>query len=360
MHRPLYNATLVDTTGKNPKQRVINDRPIDGHIKVLDLATHTERYVEYEALCKGIAVGQFRVERPGLPTPSEILKQRPEDDEALGAAMELVAMVKREMQATGASVNKAYGQLLEKESKGELTDLQGKLPSKATIYRHVQNDRQCLPLLRGNHAKGNRTARFSDAVRDLIAEQADQLYLVPKSKWSLKSLAEHVTLLAQEQGHLPQERSLSRDYVLKVILEDLSSDPEKDRMDPKDAIAAKAVARNRIRVRVDYRDEHARALIRRWIVRGSCRTSSGPARVDRCARQILRVASGFRTSRPPSLVGTNAGGNQRPSRRPHGSWALWCWCSTFNPAPRRKLALLELWHFQRVERGPVCRMRPDG
>ena len=65
-------------------------------------------------------------------------------------------------------------------------------PPQSTMYRYRQRELAGLPVLRGDRNKGNRSPRYSQEVINMICTLADLHYLVPQSRWSLKTLTNTV------------------------------------------------------------------------------------------------------------------------------------------------------------------------
>lgn len=253
----LSDALLRDMTGQSSDWRVINPRLINGRIKVLDLKSMTERYEELEGIRLKISAGKVRVERKHEISVAGHVNRKSADDGVLAKARDLLDMVKEEMKRARVSFNKAYDRLLADE---DATTTDTKLSSRPTMYRWFKNDNEGVPLLKGSSEKGNHTARYSDAVRSLIVDQATELYLVPKSRWSILKLTEHVNDMAHDQHLIPADRHVSREFVKTVIFEDATTDSEKERLDPKVAISAKAIAKGKIRVNVPFQRVEQDAL----------------------------------------------------------------------------------------------------
>jgi putative transposase len=256
----LFKQILVRTGDEKDRKEVIGDRVINGQIKVLNVKTMTEAYEQYEDLIAAIANGELYVHRDAAPLPRENLHRTDEEHDALARASQVLVVVQQTAETKSVSVNRAYEDLREKSEKGAPDAVEHPLPSRSTIYRHLALSRAGLPLLRPNSAKGNRTARHSDAVRELIVDLAEEHYLVPNSRWSLDRLVEKVNAQAREQLLLPPDKGVGKEYVVKVIHEDATTDVEKARMDPADAIAAKAVARNHISVLLPFQRVEQDAL----------------------------------------------------------------------------------------------------
>jgi putative transposase len=245
----LKGATLRSTSPDCEDLVVLGSRLVEGRLEVLGLKSNTTRYEFWETLRMQVVDEIYRVERTGGRTLREQLKASDQDDKKLTEAAALVSLVSETKRTQGLSTNKAYLQLEEKRkaSEGASNAAAVELRSRSTVYRRLKCVREGLPLLRGDAAKGNRKPRYSHELRLLVECTAEELYLIPKSRFSIKALTEHLTALAQGLKYIPTAKELSREYVSKVIHE-ISPDPELERMDTKEAIAGKSIAKHLIRV----------------------------------------------------------------------------------------------------------------
>ena len=248
MNLQLVDARLRDPTGKNADLLVVSPKLLAGRIELLDTASGTTRYEHYEQIRLQIARGCLQLERPGTIPAHTLIRRDPVDDSALSLAVSQVVLVRERMRRDRVSANRAYNDLA-KERSSTPTDLDAPvLPGKSTIFRHLARDRKGLPLLIGQAAKGNRTARYSEEICSLVLHEAETHYLKPKSTWTLLSLTRHVSIQAQDRGLIPQAMTLSRAYVRGLIASELSSDVTKARMDPRDVASGKSVAKTMIRL----------------------------------------------------------------------------------------------------------------
>jgi putative transposase len=243
----LRNATIRDTTGKSADLRVLSTKLVDGRLKVLDTATWTERYEKYEPIRVGIAEGLLYAEKPGAISVQNLLHRSQEDDKKLGQAMHITSLIKLRMKQHGVTKNKAYSLLVMEEADHAGADTIS-LPSKPTVYRYLSREEKGLPPLVGDSEKGNRTDRYTRELRELVVEEAEDLYLKEKSQWTLKALIAHISTLARDRNLIPNDKNLSRKYVRSVIYEDCCSDDEKARMDQKDVASGKSIASKTIRL----------------------------------------------------------------------------------------------------------------
>lgn len=112
--------------------------------------------------------------------------------------------------------------------------------------------RRGLPILRGDKNKGNRTPRYSRDVIELICDAAEDKFLLPNSPWDFANLVEFVNDDAHARKLVPAGKSISSEYIARILFEEVTPDPEIERMDPKLVAAAKSVAANRIVVAMPF------------------------------------------------------------------------------------------------------------
>lgn len=125
-------------------------------------------------------------------------------------------------------------------------------PPLSTMYRYRKADIAGLPAFRGDKNKGNRMPRYPREVDNTIGIAAEQHYLVSKSRWSLRSLTDHVNRSVHGTILSATDAPISIRYVKKTILRSVTPDPELSRMLPKEAVAGKSFAKKRIRAEVPF------------------------------------------------------------------------------------------------------------
>lgn len=227
---------------ESPRWRVCEVLHIERCVKLFDRVRHLEEIRELAEINEEIIDGTLvllRDKAPAVPTP---LVEDPLFNASLQTAMDQIRAIEEVSKQQETSINKAY----------LLACQNGNLPSRATIYRRFAAKRDERPLLKGNACKGNRKERYGDEVIQLICKCASSLYLSPGSTWKLKSLHDFINDQAHENQLLQPGRNISRKYIQKVIYNNVSVDPELDRMDPKLAAAAKSKAPNRIKVSAPF------------------------------------------------------------------------------------------------------------
>lgn len=231
---------------------VLDPHPRSGCIKVFDARKREDRYIEMASILADIHAGTITVLRKGKPRFSHAAQ--PDDDalhersRSVRAAISRVQDVQKRQRV---SFRQAYRLAAEEYRQEALPDAQP-FPPESTMYRYRKCELAGLPVLRGDKNKGNRLPRYPREVVNTICMVAEQHYLVPHSRWSLKRVVEDVN--RQVCGiFLPVTHPpISIRYVKNTILSFASADPELERMLPTDAVAAKSLAKKRIRAEAPF------------------------------------------------------------------------------------------------------------
>lgn len=265
----LRDDELVPPGRKDPRWQVLDTRPRYGCIKLLDCETHQEKYEKVADLNEAIVAGHLLVRRQGAPRHSVAAQNDPNLDERLRTALAVLREVEEVQRRQDLSFSKAYDVVRDQRA----VQGQADLPSRATLYRYAEAKRNGLPLLRGDKNKGNRTPRYEERIVQLVCDAANGLFLNQGSRWTLRSLTDYVNARATEFGWLGKNARISRTFVSKTITENLSADPEIERMDPRLVSAAKSVAKRRIFVMTPFERVEQDALHLPFVVA----TPHGPA-----------------------------------------------------------------------------------
>ncbi|CDW93424.1 MULTISPECIES: DDE-type integrase/transposase/recombinase [unclassified Thiomonas] len=239
-----YRDELCERGRDAARWQVVDPEPRDGWIKLFDKETHQEEYKPLSDINDAIVAGSLTLARKNAPRVSVPAQHDPTLDNAIAQVMEHIRLVEGLKEKYKVSLAKAY--VLARDQHKCEGAASGPFPSRASIYRYIQANRNRLPVLLGAKNKGNRNPRYTAAITELIAHAASGLYLVQESTWSLKDLATYVNDRAVAAGWLSSGQAVSRAFIRKVVFEDLSIDPEIDRMDPKLVAAAKSIGKNRI------------------------------------------------------------------------------------------------------------------
>lgn len=222
--------------------QVIDPRPRCGRIKLFDCESHQEHYKEFSEVNDAIISGELFVRRENAPKFSAAAQNDPELDKQIQRAHRALREVEAVQKKYGLSLSKAYDRVLEQQG----SEGRAEFASRPTLYRYAKARRSGLPPLRGDKCKGNRTARYADKVVELICDTANSLFLKEGSRWTLRNLTDRVNSIAKEFGWIARPARISRSFVRKTIFENLTVDPEIDRMDPRLVSGAKSIAKNRI------------------------------------------------------------------------------------------------------------------
>lgn len=217
-------------------------------IRVLDLEQDEERVLKEEPLRRQVASGELRVVRGGVDREQHVARrQSVADDERLQAVTRFVSTLDQTRKRFEVSVSKAYAMLSEQNESASGPD-RLTLPSRSHAYRLWRRFRNGMPLRLGDVNKGNRNPRYDEKLIEAIKEIADDLYLEQKSVWTLPDLTEYINQELHDKNRLPANQTVSRRYVQRVIHNELHTDAELARMDPRDAASEKSVATRRIRI----------------------------------------------------------------------------------------------------------------
>jgi putative transposase len=246
----LENATLRDPRGIEPDLHVVSAKVERGRIQVFDDKTGVVRLIPRAEIYEKVGKGLLNTIRDGAIPRSSMLQRTDTDDTALLTAMAILTEIKETCREHDVSFNQGYWKWREAKLKkaADAGEDPPQMPARPTVYRWFGRDNKKLPLLLGDSCKGNRARRYSTKIDDLIVQQSEANYLVKKSRWTLSKLTENINLLATDQGLLLTAQKISPEYVRAVIYRHSTADEDGARMDPKDAIAAKAVAKHQIRV----------------------------------------------------------------------------------------------------------------
>lgn len=249
----LRGAILRDTTPGGRTSVILDPKIYSGRIQLVDEETGQTRFEIWDDLRKRVGSGAIEIRSTNQASPNHQARTDKDDKKEAEARRWLQAW-KDIAKVKNVSYYAAYA-LLEAgtEEPATGTDKKDKLPdspkpSLATMYRHLERDADNLPLISSNTEKGNRTARYSDDIREVIADEAHAKYLQPMARWTMLDLVKDINQLLHEKKLLPDEQNVSREYVANVIHQDLTTDVKGARMLGKDRVAARAIAKARIRV----------------------------------------------------------------------------------------------------------------
>lgn len=226
------------------KWQVIDPRPRKGLLKVFECDALCDKYVSFEEINSAIVSGELVLKRAGTPLHSAAAQDDPELDARLSAAEGALRDIAHLQRKLGVSFSAAYRMTVDALAAEE----RAKFPALSTVYRYESTKRQGLPLLRGDKNKGNRTPRYPNKIVELICDSANSMFLKTDSPWTLDDLTRYVNGIAHSHGYLPTKDRISRHFVAKTVFENLSVDPEMERMHPSLVRAAKSVAKKRVRV----------------------------------------------------------------------------------------------------------------
>lgn len=272
MNRSLFlHDRLAPPRNHDAYLEVLDPHPRGGCIKVFDVAERADRYIELAKIFADIHAGKLTVLRAGKPRFSHAAQ--PDDQELhernrfIQSAIRCICEIQKRQ---GVSFLEAYRRAAQ-EYRKEATPKSPPFPPQSTMYRYRNCEMAGLPVLRGNKNKGNRSPRYSQEVVNAICAVAEQHFLQPHSRWSLKRVTEDVNRRVRGTFLPVTCRPISVKFVKNTILRFVSADPEHDRMLPADAVAGKSMAKKRIRAEAPFERVEQDALHLPFV----CRTPSG-------------------------------------------------------------------------------------
>lgn len=216
-------------------------------VKVLDLEHREEKFFDEAELRPKVASGDIRVLRKGAERTGALHARTEAEDKAHQRALQLLQELLQLQRDYSLSFRRAYAALV-KQVLPERGDGVPEPLSLSQAYRLWERERNGMSLHRGDAAKGNRKPRYDSEVYKVVKDLALRHYLQTHSKWTLRTLTEEANRQLHDAGVLGVDQHVSRDFVQRIVLTQVHADPAHPRMHHHDAIAAKAVARKRIRV----------------------------------------------------------------------------------------------------------------
>lgn len=263
VNKLLKGDVFVDTKTGIVAMEVVNPIPVMGKVLVLNQGSDTERRVSVEDLRQRISDDELRLLRSpavsiGLAvgpkdytTRNRRSRSRPSYEKVESAHSRSLAIATRAVriandycQSFGTSLHAGYCGIKEEF---ERVSPGLKFPSPAQLYRYMERHQKGLPLVAPPTCKGNRSPRYSaDTVR-LICTAMTPLVMKAKSRWSLKQLTEQCNLTVRAASLLDKTSSLSRKFVSKQILTELTANPDIVHLLPKERGVKASVSTGRIR-----------------------------------------------------------------------------------------------------------------
>lgn len=257
---------LVQASSGEPLYVVQRVIPRIQRVQVLDVEKRDFVVVDDGDLRFKVASGELRVLRRGKDWAHALQDRSHTDDTSHQNALQFLSELLQLRRQYQVSFHRAHDMLVNEvlptRGEQELKPL-----SLSQSYRLWTRERNGVPLHVGNAAKGNRARRYPDEVYDTIENIAKELFLKPHSRWTLRQVTQAINGRLHETQVLPKSKEVSRDFVKRTILSEADADPSHVRMDPKDAIAAKAVACKRYRVASVFERVEQDALHLPWVLR---------------------------------------------------------------------------------------------
>lgn len=192
MHTLFLNDRLAPPMNHDAYLEVLDPRPRDGCVKVFDAAKREDRYVEVATLTADLYAGKLTLLRAGKPRFSQAAQHSDTKlHDKIHVIKEAMQRIRDFQKQLGVSFAAAYHYAAE-AYRDEAGPQSEPFPPQSTMYRYRQRELAGLPVLRGDRNKGNRSPRYSQEVINMICTLADLHYLVPQSRWSLKTLTNTV------------------------------------------------------------------------------------------------------------------------------------------------------------------------
>lgn len=257
---------LVHPSTKKALYQVKSVIPRIQRVKVLDLENRDEKLLDEAELRMQLVSGQLRVWRHGADREEVVHARSEDEDQAAHEALQFLQEILNLARQYEVTFRRAYFMLVKEvlPAKGQNTL---KPLSLSQAYRLWERERNGMPVRLANANKGNREPRYAPEVYDYIKEQAEELLLQTQSRWTMRTLTERINQLLHERGFLPKQRDVSRELVKRVIRTQVQPNPERDRMEPGDAISALAVASKPIRIDGMFVRVEQDALHLPWLLR---------------------------------------------------------------------------------------------
>lgn len=263
MNKLLMGDVFIDTKTGIVAMEVVNPIPVMGKVLVLSQGSDTERRVCLEDIRQRISDDELRllrapavsigmaVDPKDYTTTNRRSRTRPSYEKvekshsrSLAIATRAVRIANDYCQTFGTNLNAGYEGIKEEF---ERLSPGWKFPSSAQMYRYMERQKENLPLVAQPSCKGNRSDRYSTDTVRLICTAMTPLVKQSKSRWSLKKLTEHCNLTAHAAGLLDKTSSMSRKFVNKQILKELTANPDIANMLPKERGVKASVSMGRIR-----------------------------------------------------------------------------------------------------------------
>lgn len=254
----LMHDELREKGSTEARWRVADPAVRDGCIKLFDRQTRKEQHVLFDVINAQVAAEDLILVREAAPKISIATQGDSKLDARIQAATSCVHQIMEIQKKRKCSFAAAYRAATGKDGAAPL--IATALPPQSTIYRYAKATRKGLPPFRGDKNKGNRTLRYPTEVTDLIEHAAATYYLEPDSTWTLAKLTKFVNSQVHDRGLWPVGKDISQKFVRNFILQNLSVDPDIDRMDPKLRAAQKSIGAERIVVALPFRRVEQDAL----------------------------------------------------------------------------------------------------
>jgi putative transposase len=256
---------LMQGTTAHPRYVVQGLLPRIQRVKVLDMDAREEKLLDEADVRQMVATGELRIRRNGVDLLARLHRRSAKDDQAELTAQKFLGELKSLMARYGCTFRRAHTMLVQ-EILPQRQDSDTKPFSLSQAYRLIDRERKGLPLHAPDEARGNRTRRYAPEIYEVVTALAEEHLLKTHSRWTWSSFADLVNLRLHEAGLLEPSKQLSMNFLKRVVRNE-HADPDHKRMHLHDAIAAKAVARQQIRIASIFERVEQDALHLPWLIR---------------------------------------------------------------------------------------------
>lgn len=263
MNRLLAGDRLVDTKTGMVSMEVVNPSPVMGKILVLEQGSDTEHRISVETIRQRIGEDELRllrshevsialeVDPKDYTTTNRRSRTRPSYEKVQNAharatqiAQRAVRIANEYCQKFETTLNAGYSGIKEEF---ERQSREWKCPSLAQLYRYMGRHKLGTDLVEPDSLKGNRGKEFNEETVSLICTTLKPLVMQSKSRWTARTLTDNCNLVARAAGLLGKSERISRKYIKKTILTELTANPEIVNLLPKERRVKASISTGRIR-----------------------------------------------------------------------------------------------------------------
>ncbi len=249
-HRLMKGDRLESPREPTSGWLVYNPELVLGQVELVSLKEKKKQLVDYRMINQQLISGELIQVREGTPAIAVARQGDKKLEENISNKKKVLLEVRDMSDRMSISLHQSYQRVREDAlKKGEM------LMSSATFYRLAARQRNDMPLFSGDANKGNRLPRFFRSVDETIVRLANELYLKPKSSYTLPALVDVIndeipTCKGEaDEIHVKSRPQVTQKYVDKVIRTRITPNPSAFRL-PVDEVPGKtAIAAGRIIVK---------------------------------------------------------------------------------------------------------------